>query len=249
MDRETGNNGSRERSAGQKIARTVARAAVTTLIAGAATLGADQGAKPVEAAGNSPTVTPTQTWTPTATETVTVTVTPTITPTVTPTPYAAGTEIAGLQTTIADRKKRNADDTAIAELKREATALVEPPTVTPSPTGTPDVQATVQAAATKKAVVLGTRQAEIRGTATADAEGTASAAAPVYTPMSEKSGQSNSEGSPIPEKSGQNSGSGSPLGTIGIFAGIGAALSAVYALRTRIPLVRSLGTRIPGPRI
>lgn len=171
-----------EVSVRKKGRRLKEKAALTVAAVGAAGigfLGVDREARPVTAAGETPTVIPTRTITPTATV-------------ITPTPDAKATQIAALKTAIAQAEEERRRDKIIEELKAKATALAvtststpksidtpKPidtprPADTPTPTSTPDVRATQEAA--DKAAIQ--ELADRKAAATARAEATVIAKTP-----------------------------------------------------------------------
>lgn len=122
----------------KRLPKTVARIVTVAAIGGAMALGADQGgARPVNAAGESPTPTasPTKTLTPTESPTLTTTLTP----------NAAKTEIAKGQVTLTAVTGEIENEKQIQEVKGAVKKALDDlnilrtgtPTPTSSPTGTP----------------------------------------------------------------------------------------------------------------
>lgn len=223
------------------------RVALTVAAAGTAAigfLGVDKKeARPISAAGETPTATPTRT----ATSTPTVTLTPT------PTPDARDQRMKALQTVVAAAEAGRKIDEIITGLEARATALAQSPTTTPTrtatpkpvdtprPTDTPVPTATLDAVEAKKirdaAVVK--ELADRKEAALKEAELTA---APTGTAIAQKTAAAEAV-KPRPTNIPEGRGGGGvdvhipvpeiPGGSLG-GVGAGVALSAVYFSRRRI---------------
>ena len=210
----------------EKLGKRIALAGGASLVILAMGFGIDQGSKPVRAADGTPT------------------------PTATSTPDAGDIKIANAYKTSTALAK----DKTEAEIKAtqtvisgEINALRGTPTVTSTPTSTGTATSTstpnhsAELTATAEAIrleALGKRQAEIKATATAQALPTATVAPsprPVPTYIAP------------PESVGSGGGLVIPWDRVLEATGILGGLGALYGFRTRIPLVRRIGNRIPGP--